>query len=135
MRYGAIPIVRAVGGLKDTVPDIGEPGGSGRGIRFDQFALEDAFHAIYRAASMWQNDPGTLHWLRHKIMAIDFSWESAVQIYFQTYRQIGAQLEFGLTIPPDNNPEAQNPAEKTAEIETISEKPAKKSKAGSARKK
>lgn len=135
MRYGAIPIVRAIGGLKDTVPDIGEPDGSGRGIRFDQFSLEDAFHAIYRAAAMWRHDPGTMDWLRHKIMAIDFSWESAVQIYFQTYQQIGAQLEYGLTYPPNSSQEVQNPAEKTAENEIISEKPAKKSKTGSARKK
>jgi starch synthase len=98
MRYGAIPIVRAVGGLKDTVPDIGEPDGSGRGIRFDQFSLEDAFHAVYRAVSMWHNDPGTVERLREKIMAIDFSWESAVQIYFHVYRQVGARLEAGLVL-------------------------------------
>lgn len=93
MRYGAVPIVRAIGGLKDTVPDIGEPDGSGRGIRFEQFSVEDAYHAVYRAVSMWHNDPGTVKWLREKVMAIDFSWESAVQIYFHVYRQAGAHLE------------------------------------------
>ena len=49
MRYGTIPIVRSVGGLRDTVPDLGIPDGSGRGFRFDHFNLEDANLAIYRA--------------------------------------------------------------------------------------
>src|SRR5690606_37396632 len=48
MRYGTIPIVRSVGGLKDTVPDIGEPNNVGRGIRFNQFNLDDGHLALYR---------------------------------------------------------------------------------------
>src|SRR5690606_8727872 len=34
-RIGTVPIVRAVSGLKDTIPDVGEADGSGRGIRFN----------------------------------------------------------------------------------------------------
>lgn len=93
MRYGTIPIVRSVGGLKDTVPDIGEPDGSGRGIRFDQFSLEDISYAIYRAVSMWHNDPGIVAHLRERIMAVDFSWEKAIDQYFAVYRGIGAKIE------------------------------------------
>jgi starch synthase len=92
MRYGTIPIVRSVGGLKDTVPDIGMPDGSGRGIRFDHFSVEDAYNAIYRAVSMFQNEPGIVQWLQNKIMAVDFSWEHAVAQYLQIYRNIGAQV-------------------------------------------
>lgn len=93
MRYGAIPIVRSVGGLKDTVPDIALPDGSGRGIRFDQFSIDDAYHAIYRAAAMWHNEPGIVKGLRDKISSIDFSWESAVAQYFKVYRQVGARID------------------------------------------
>jgi hypothetical protein len=93
MRYGTIPIVRSVGGLKDTVPDIGEPGNSGRGIRFDHFSLEDVSHAIYRAVSMWHNDPGIVTHLRERIMAVDFSWEQTIGQYFGVYRSIGAKIE------------------------------------------
>jgi starch synthase len=92
MRYGTIPIVRSVGGLKDTVPDISMPDGSGRGIRFDHFNVEDAYNAIYRAVSMYQNEPGIVQWLQNKIMAVDFSWEHAVAQYLQIYRNIGAQV-------------------------------------------
>jgi starch synthase len=92
MRYGTIPIVRSVGGLKDTVPDIGEPNGLGRGIRFDNFSLDDASYAIYRAASMWNNDPQAVDAVRSRIMAIDFSWENAVEQYVRVYRSIGATI-------------------------------------------
>ncbi|MBU6343204.1 MAG: glycogen synthase [Bacteroidetes bacterium] len=92
MRYGTIPIVRSIGGLKDTVPDIASPDGSGRGIRFDQFTVDDAVHALYRAISMYYNDPGIVNWLRHKIMGVDFSWEHVVEQYLQIYRNIGAQI-------------------------------------------
>ena len=92
MRYGTIPIVRSIGGLKDTVPDIGEPDGSGRGIRFDQFNVEDAVYAIYRAASLWHDDPGTLALLRARVMALDFSWENTLASYVKVYRSIGADV-------------------------------------------
>jgi hypothetical protein len=98
MRYGTIPIVRSIGGLKDTVPDIGMPDGSGRGIRFDHFTVEDAYNAIYRAVSMYHNEPGIVQWLQNKIMAVDFSWEHAVSQYLQIYRNIGAYI--GTATPP-----------------------------------
>jgi starch synthase len=90
MRYGTVPIVRSVGGLKDTVPDIGMTDGSGRGIRFDHFSVEDAYHAVYRAVSMFNNDSTTMKWLQHQIMAIDFSWENVITRYVSVYHRIGA---------------------------------------------
>jgi starch synthase len=93
MRYGTIPVVRSVGGLKDTVPDIGDPSGQGRGIRFDQFSLGDIGYAIHRAASMWHNDPATVRHLRARIMALDFSWENTVDKYFNVYRRVGARID------------------------------------------
>ncbi len=92
MRYGAIPIVRAIGGLKDTVPDIADPSGQGRGITFDTFDLDNLGYAIHRAAAMWHNDPNTIALLRERIMAIDFSWESTIHIYLNVYRRFGAQV-------------------------------------------
>ncbi len=89
MRYGTVPIVRSIGGLKDTVPDLEEADGSGRGIRFDQFSVEDAVYAIYRAASMWHNDPVTVGHIRKRIMSIDFSWENAVAQYMAVYKAVG----------------------------------------------
>jgi starch synthase len=93
MRYGTIPIVRSIGGLKDTVPDIAEPDGTGRGIRFDRATLSDIGHAIHRAASMWHNEPGIVALLRQRIMAVDSSWENTVGRYFSVYQRIGSRVE------------------------------------------
>ena len=92
LRYGTIPIVRSIGGLKDTVPDLGEPDGSGRGIRFDQFSVEDAVQAVYRAANLWHEEPGALNQIRKRIMAVDSSWENALRQYAQVYRVVGADI-------------------------------------------
>ena len=117
MRYGAIPIVRSIGGLKDTVPDIADPSGNGRGIRFDQFSVEDASHALYRAVSMWHNEPGIVAFLRQRIMAVDFSWENTIERYTAIYRRVGALV----------GPEAPRPTEPVApeQVATVAT-PAKK---------
>ena len=87
MRYGTIPIVRSVGGLRDTVPDVGEPDDRGRGIRFDHFNLDDAHHAVYRAVEVFRNQPFLDH-LRHNIMQVDFSWERSAGSYIRIYEQL-----------------------------------------------
>jgi starch synthase len=92
MRYGTIPIVRSIGGLKDTVPDIAEPDGTGCGIRFDQVTVSDIGHAIHRGAAMWHNEPGIVAMLRQRIMAVDFSWENTVGRYFSVYQRIGGRV-------------------------------------------
>ncbi len=85
MRYGTIPVVRAVGGLKDTVIDVGDEGG--RGFRFQQLTVEDAFHAVRRATEFYRNadDVATL---RERIMDLDFSWQSSAKQYSKIYDEL-----------------------------------------------
>lgn len=85
MRYGTVPIVRSVGGLKDTVSDIGEP--LGRGIRFNRFDAEDIYLAFYRATQLYENQ-SSMQLLRERIMALDFSWEASVEKYVTIYNEI-----------------------------------------------
>ena len=87
MRYGTIPVVRTIGGLKDTVPDIGEPDGSGRGIRFNQFNLDDAYMAIYRAVELYHNKK-YFDALRKSVSKIDFSWENSANNYLTIYKEM-----------------------------------------------
>jgi starch synthase len=88
MRYGTIPIVRSVGGLRDTVPDIGEPDGTGRGIRFDQFSAHDALYSLDRAAHVFYDKPA-LHSIRERIVQVDLSWENSVNQYLYLYGKLG----------------------------------------------
>lgn len=88
MRYGTIPIVRKVGGLRDTVPNIGEPNGSGCGIQFTNFTLDDGFLAIYRAADLYYKQRSWFDKIRHRIMQVDFSWERSAGQYIQIYQEM-----------------------------------------------
>ena len=85
MRFGTVPLVRRVGGLKDTVVDYGEP--EGYGICFNHSAVGDITHAIWRAVELYRDRP-LLHDLRRRMMSLDFSWETSVGRYIDLYRQI-----------------------------------------------
>ena len=87
MRYGTVPIVRSVGGLRNTVIDVDDPNGHGRGIRFDQFSVEDAFTAVYRAGHVF-NNTAFFHTLRQRIMALDFSWQQSARKYIELYGEL-----------------------------------------------
>jgi len=85
MRYGTIPVVRAVGGLKDTVTDIGVP--NGRGIQFTHLNADDATNALHRAANLYQNK-NQFEQVRKAITEVDFSWENSAQQYIDLYDSI-----------------------------------------------
>jgi len=87
MRYGTVPIVRSVGGLRDTVIDIAEPELPGRGIRFDNFSLDDATMAVYRAHELYHNQ-AYFDQVRQRIMGVDFSWEKAAEQYIEIYEEL-----------------------------------------------
>ncbi|MEX0928758.1 MAG: glycogen/starch synthase [Balneolales bacterium] len=85
MRYGTLPIVRSVGGLLDTVIDFSAKGGYG--IRFDDFTLEDAHHALIRALKVFHDK--TLLWnLQSKALSLDFSWRKSVARYRLMYLEL-----------------------------------------------
>jgi starch synthase len=84
-RYATVPIVRSVGGLADTVRDIGEEGGTG--IRFNQFTIEDALIAVGRAIELYRN-PTHFQNIRQRIVQLDFSWEKSVAKYSEIYNKL-----------------------------------------------
>jgi len=85
MRYGTIPIVREVGGLKDTVHDISEAGGCG--ITFQEFTLEDARQALGRALKLYGTKK-EFYDLRKKNMMLDYSWNASAKKYIKMYSQL-----------------------------------------------
>ncbi|MBC7849414.1 MAG: glycogen synthase [Chitinophagaceae bacterium] len=85
MRYGTIPMVRRIGGLKDTVIDYGEKGGYG--ICYDQTAVGDISHAVWRAVELYR-DKEAMATVRKRMMALDFSWENSVSKYADVYASV-----------------------------------------------
>ncbi|MDZ7756204.1 MAG: glycosyltransferase [Rhodohalobacter sp.] len=82
MRYGTVPIVRSVGGLKDTVIDISEK--DGYGITFSEFSLEEASEAINRAVKLYKDSKKHSQVLS-RIMKLDFSWKRSAKEYLNMY--------------------------------------------------
>lgn len=80
-RYGALPVVRRVGGLADTVED------GVTGFVFDEYRPEPLLGAALRALDAW-SDPYERRRLRCEAMRRDFSWERSVERYLGVYRRV-----------------------------------------------
>jgi starch synthase len=88
LRYGTLPIVRSIGGLKDTVIDIDSKGGFG--ICHEHTTVADAIHAVKRACDLYQ-DQTRFKKIRKQIMQIDHSWDSAAINYIELYQSLTHQ--------------------------------------------
>jgi starch synthase len=84
LRYGTIPVVRATGGLADTVEPFGE--GSGTGFQFETYGVREMLTAIDAALKVY-NNPRAWTALMDRAMAADFSWPAATEAYENLYRR------------------------------------------------
>jgi starch synthase len=92
MRYGSIPVVHAVGGLRDTVIDPGDvelAQGLGTGIRFEPATRDELVSALERAVALFR-DPRALASVRRAAMSRDSSWTASAHQFVQLYRSIRA---------------------------------------------
>lgn len=83
LRYGAVPVVRETGGLKDSVTDSGDE--EGNGFTFQNFAGEDMLHAVGRALQGYRNREGWSILVRRG-MGCDYSWGHSANEYIRLYR-------------------------------------------------
>ena len=86
LRYGTVPVVRATGGLADTVEPFDAAAGTGTGFRFEQADGTGLMWAIDRALGAFQ-DRAVWEGLRRRGMARDFSWERSAREYVELYRR------------------------------------------------
>ena len=94
MRYGTVPVVRATGGLADTVTPVTPGSADGTGIVFAEYSPEALVRAVERAVALF-DDPAALARVRRNGMARDFSWESSARKYIRLYRQVNAARRMG----------------------------------------
>jgi starch synthase len=88
LRYGTLPLVRAVGGLADTVVDASDGAlrdGRATGVRFDAASAEALGHAGQRLVALYRR-PDAWRAVMRTAMAQDFSWERAAAQYMALYR-------------------------------------------------
>ncbi|HEX4485760.1 MAG TPA: glycogen synthase GlgA [Terriglobales bacterium] len=86
LKYGTVPIVRATGGLDDTIESWNPRTGKGTGFKFNDYngevlllTIKEALHA-YRDQSSWQT-------LMRNGMAKDFSWNTSAKEYSRVYER------------------------------------------------
>ena len=84
MRYGTVPLVRATGGLEDTVIDYDEATGTGTGFKFQPYTAPALLAAMERARSVFRN-PSTWRELQTAGMRQDFSWDRSAREYVKLY--------------------------------------------------
>jgi len=86
MRYGTVPIVRATGGLDDTVEDY-STGGKGTGFKFEKYDSKELLKAIQRALKVYQQ-PEEWKKIMRNGMQKDFSWEHSAKKYINLYKDL-----------------------------------------------
>ncbi len=89
LRYGAVPLVRGVGGLSDTVSDVREDAETGNGFVFHAYSADklqetllDALQ-IYRDKPVWQD-------LIRRGLAVDHSWRPSAEAYQKLYARLNS---------------------------------------------
>jgi starch synthase len=90
LAYGTLPIVRAVGGLKDTITDIAVAPEQATGVVFEQAEPDALLHAIRRALLFYREDPQAFIAAQKRAMQTRFTWDSAAKHYEQLYQSMVA---------------------------------------------
>ncbi|MFA5317947.1 MAG: glycogen/starch synthase [Patescibacteria group bacterium] len=91
MRYGSVPIVRATGGLRDTVRDFRFSISDFRlanGFVFDKFSSLELEKILQRAINIYQNNPKVWRKLQLNGMKEDFSWKKPAREYVKLYKSV-----------------------------------------------
>ena len=84
LRYGAVPVVRETGGLKDSIQDYGD---GGTGFTFKTYNAHDMLGAVDRALELYRDRTA---WDKLAVygMSRDFSWRVSAEEYMKLYRKI-----------------------------------------------
>lgn len=103
LRYGTIPVVRATGGLADTV--VPHEKKNGTGFSFEKYSVDAMTAALKQAVSVY-SDESRWHALMIRAMAEDWSWNRSAEKYWRLYRNIYSRRHpesgNGAAIPAEN---------------------------------
>jgi starch synthase len=86
LRYGTVPVVRAVGGLEDTIRDDPARPDLATGFKFYEYSAEEMLRAVKRAVTLYHNRDAWLALVK-RCMQEDFSWEKSAGEYAALYKK------------------------------------------------
>jgi starch synthase len=86
LAYGTIPVVRATGGLDDTIAQFDPETGRGNGFKFEEATAAALFQSIRQAVALFHQKA---EWNRMvaNAMAADFTWDRSAREYEQLYQR------------------------------------------------
>ena len=85
LRYGTLPVVRATGGLEDTVQQYDEASGTGTGFKFWEASASAVYYTVGWAVSTYFDRPQHIQGMVQAAMAQDYSWDRSVCAYEAVY--------------------------------------------------
>jgi len=86
LRYGTIPVVRATGGLDDTITHYDPSTGKGNGFKFKSYDAKELLEQIKRAIALY-HQPERWKQIQQNAITADFSWQRSAEAYLDLYHQ------------------------------------------------
>jgi starch synthase len=87
LKYGSVPVVRATGGLEDTVEEWNPETRTGTGFKFHGYDADDYLKAVQRALAVFP-DKDAWQTLMRNGMAQDYSWTKPAEEYIKVYEEV-----------------------------------------------
>src|ERR1019366_6003661 len=100
LRYGTVPIVRATGGLDDTIEQYDAATGKGTGFKFAEYDAQALLKSVREALAVYHTPQS---WMKLQLagMSRDYSWRASAKEYAEVYE--GARKARILQVAPSSN--------------------------------
>jgi starch synthase len=86
LRYGTVPVVRATGGLDETITRYDPATGAGSGFKFSDYTTEALLKAVQEALTLYEDQTAWQALMRQN-MDLDFSWDRVAPHYVALYER------------------------------------------------
>jgi starch synthase len=96
LKYGTVPIVRATGGLDDTIKDFSPLHEDGNGFKFKDYSAHCLLEAIQRALQVYR-ERTVWEKLMTRGMSADYSWNQSARAYLKVYQDTLAKKRTGIS--------------------------------------
>jgi starch synthase len=87
LKYGTVPVVRATGGLDDTVEQFDPKTLKGTGFKFREYSGEAMLEALRAAVTLYRDSREAWRTLMRNGMAQDYSWTNSAREYVKVYER------------------------------------------------